>query len=333
MKKYKSFFILTILSALLLSIFAYLGADFMIRKNDGIFFKRDDLCIFVWLSQKEKINENLNKGKDTIVVLGGSSVLFGTNSDIISEITNKNVINLGAHAGVKDYIFIWAKKVLKKGNIVILPIEFGCVLDYNKICDFKANYILSNDKETYKNFDLLTRARYIGYFLTHSAICYNKNTKNEKIKEIKNNTQYKSVFEKMYDSKYWSNRGDVLNNFGQDEEKIKHTKNAKCPVSNNIILTKDFLDFIKWCNENDVQVFVTYPVIFPFNNLDTKEAQDFLANYKKTFHKNNINFIGEAKDSYMELNDFLDGVDHLNQKGQRKRSIYLGNLIKAHLPQ
>ena len=333
MKKYKSFFILTILSALLLSIFAYLGADFMIRKNDGIFFKRDDLCIFVWLSQKEKINENLNKGKDTIVVLGGSSVLFGTNSNIISEITNKNVINLGAHAGVKDYIFIWAKKVLKKGNIVILPIEFGCVLDYNKICDFKANYILSNDKETYKNFDLLTRARYIGYFLTHSAICYNKNTKNEKIKEIKNNTQYKSVFEKMYDSKYWSNRGDVLNNFGQDEEKIKHTKNAKCPVSNNIILTKDFLDFIKWCNENDVQVFVTYPVIFPFNNLDTKEAQDFLANYKKTFHKNNINFIGEAKDSYMELNDFLDGVDHLNQKGQRKRSIYLGNLIKAHLPQ
>lgn len=333
MKKYKSFFILTILSALLLSIFAYLGADFMIRKNDGIFFKRDDLCIFVWLSQKEKINENLNKGKDTIVVLGGSSVLFGTNSDIISEITDKNVINLGAHAGVKDYIFIWAKKVLKKGNIVILPIEFGCVLDYNKICDFKANYILSNDKETYKNFDLLTRARYIGYFLTHSAICYNKNTKNEKIKEIKNNTQYKSVFEKMYDSKYWSNRGDVLNNFGQDEEKIKHTENAKCPVSNNIILTKDFLDFIKWCNENDIQVFVTYPVIFPFNNLDTKEAQDFLANYKKTFHKNNINFIGEAKDSYMELNDFLDGVDHLNQKGQRKRSIYLGNLIKAHLPQ
>lgn len=333
MKKYKSFFILTILSALLLSIFAYLGADFMIRKNDGIFFKRDDLCIFVWLSQKEKINENLNKGKDTIVVLGGSSVLFGTNSNIISEITDKNVINLGAHAGVKDYIFIWAKKVLKKGNIVILPIEFGCVLDYNKICDFKANYILSNDKETYKNFDLLTRARYIGYFLTHSAICYNKNTKNEKIKEIKNNTQYKSVFEKMYDSKYWSNRGDVLNNFGQDEEKIKHTKNAKCPVSNNIILTKDFLDFIKWCNENDIQVFVTYPVIFPFNNLDTKEAQDFLANYKKTFHKNNINFIGEAKDSYMELNDFLDGVDHLNQKGQRKRSIYLGNLIKAHLPQ
>lgn len=333
MKKYKSFFILTILSALLLSIFAYLGADFMIRKNDGIFFKRDDLCIFVWLSQKEKINENLNKGKDTIVVLGGSSVLFGTNSNIISEITDKNVINLGAHAGVKDYIFIWAKKVLKKGNIVILPIEFGCVLDYNKICDFKANYILSNDKETYKNFDLLTRARYIGYFLTHSAICYNKNTKNEKIKEIKNNTQYKSVFEKMYDSKYWSNRGDVLNNFGQDKEKIKQAKNAKCPVSDNIILTKDFLDFIKWCNENDIQVFVTYPVIFPFNNLDTKEAQDFLANYKKTFHKNNINFIGEAKDSYMELNDFLDGVDHLNQKGQRKRSIYLGNLIKAHLPQ
>lgn len=333
MKKYKSFFILTILSALLLSIFAYLGADFMIRKNDGIFFKRDDLCIFVWLSQKEKINENLNKGKDTIVVLGGSSVLFGTNSNIISEITGKNVINLGAHAGVKDYIFIWAKKVLKKGNIVILPIEFGCVLDYNKICDFKANYIISNDKETYKNFGLLTRVKYIGYFLTHSAICYNKNTKNEKIKEIKNNTQYKSVFEKMYDSKYWSNRGDVLNNFGQDEEKIKHTKNAKCPVSNNIILTKDFLDFIKWCNENDIQVFVTYPVIFPFNNLDTKEAQDFLANYKKTFHKNNINFIGEAKDSYMELNDFLDGVDHLNQKGQRKRSIYLGNLIKAHLPQ
>ena len=333
MKKYKSFFILTILSALLLSIFAYLGADFMIRKNDGIFFKRDDLCIFVWLSQKEKINENLNKGKDTIVVLGGSSVLFGTNSNIISEITGKNVINLGAHAGVKDYIFIWAKKVLKKGNIVILPIEFGCVLDYNKICDFKANYILSNDKETYKNFDLLTRARYIGYFLTHSAICYNKNTKNEKIKEIKNNTQYKSVFEKMYDSKYWSNRGDVLNNFGQDEEKIKHTKNAKCPVSNNIILTKDFLDFIKWCNENDIQVFVTYPVIFPFNNLDTKEAQDFLANYKKTFHKNNINFIGEAKDSYMEIDDFLDGVENINQKGQRKRSIYLGNLIKAHLPQ
>lgn len=333
MKKYKSFFILTILSALLLSIFAYLGADFMIRKNDGIFFKKDDLKILIWFNQKEQINQALNYGKNTIIVLGGSSVLFGTNSDIISEITGKNVINLGTHAGVKDYIFIWAKKILKRGNIVILPIEFESILDYGKICDYKANYIISNDKETYKNFDLLTKARYIGYFLTHSAICYNKNTKIEKIKAIKNNTKYETIFEKMFDSKYWNEKGDVLNNFGQNKEKIKQAKNTKCPISNNIILTKDFLDFIKWCNENDIQVFVTYPVIFPFNNLDTKEAQDFLANYKKTFHKNNINFIGEAKDSYMEIDDFLDSIYHLNQAGQRKRSIYLGNLIKAHLPQ
>lgn len=330
MKKYKIFFLTTILLTAILTSFLFIIGDYCIKNVDGLYYKQDELAIFVWLRKKEKISAKLNKGENTIVLIAGSSVLFGTNSYIIENITGKNIINLGTHAGLTDYLFIWAQKNLKKGNIVVVPAEFGTCIEYNSLSDLKANYVIANDKDAYRSFDFMTKLKYINYFLTNMPKSFSVKKKNEQIEKLENRIP-QNKWDKMYDHKYWNAKGDVIVHNAQKTEDINKIENFYFKKYKKLKLSKNFINFVKWCKDNDIEVYVTYPMIFPYKDRGSQEAKEYYENYKNLFIDNNINFIGKAEDSFMEKEDFLDSESHLNKNGADKRSVYLGNLINKYI--
>lgn len=64
------------------------------------------------------------KGKK-IVIVAGSNALFGIDSKKLEETYHLPVVNFGVNAGVLlPYVLMKSQKVLKRGDIVIMPLEY-----------------------------------------------------------------------------------------------------------------------------------------------------------------------------------------------------------------
>jgi hypothetical protein len=87
-----------------------------------------------WLGNVARMRELLyadrhDPNKPTIWIVGGSSALFGTVSDMIAERTGYNVRNYALHGGLHmDLLFSQIRGKVRKGDIVVAPIEWE-VLD------------------------------------------------------------------------------------------------------------------------------------------------------------------------------------------------------------
>lgn len=63
---------------------------------------------------------------ERLFLVAGSSGIFGFNSQLISQQTGKNVINLSMHAGLDlSYYRMIIEQVVRKGDTIILPLEFS----------------------------------------------------------------------------------------------------------------------------------------------------------------------------------------------------------------
>lgn len=330
MKKYKIFFISSIFLTLFLFSAIILFGDLLI-KNLPLSYNDNLEALTLWVQKKKDIASKYNKG-ETVVFLSGSNTLFGMNSDLISKEIKKQVLNLGLHAGIDDCTYVLVKEILRPGNIVIVPAEFGNVLKCKEMSDYKIKYIICENKEYYKKLSLKDKIRCINFFLNNNmpdaiigGLKKEKKYEAEKNKECKNNNC------RAYSYKYWNKKGDVVFNIGIDDEKMNKLKDSEMGIAYPVRISPVFLDFAKWCRENDIKLYVTYPVIFPYKNRNSNEVQKYFTAYENEFLKNGINFIGKAQDSFFEYDDFFDSVYHLNQKGVQKRSKYLAKLVKEEI--
>lgn len=74
----------------------------------------------------DKIDLLKNTEQPRIILLGGSSVAFGTNSKMISDSLNVNCINMGLHGGIGiRYPMEDFYDYIKHGDIVVLQIEYA----------------------------------------------------------------------------------------------------------------------------------------------------------------------------------------------------------------
>ncbi len=330
MKKYKIFFISSIFLALFLFSAIMLFGDLLI-KNLPLSYNDNTESMFLWIQRKKEINSKCNKG-DAVVFLSGSNTLFGINSDYISKEIEKPVLNFGLHGGLGDYIFDFAKTVLKPGNIVVAPVEFDVVVRHKSFSDFKTQYIISEDKEYYRKLGFKDKIGCINFFYNDDLFyALISGSKKESRYSAQRNINCRDNNCRVYSYKYWNKKGDVVFNIGIDDEKMNKLKDSEMGIAYPVRLSPVFLDFAKWCRENDIRLYVTYPVIFPYKNRNSNEAQKYFTAYENEFLKNGINFIGKAQDSFFEYDDFFDTVYHLNQKGVQKRSKYLAKLVKEEI--
>jgi len=80
-------------------------------------------CVFYAYENKKAYLKQITKPK--IVVVGGSSALFGIDAQQIESSTGIPTVNMGVFASLGiDYMLDKAKKVLKPGDIIVTSIEY-----------------------------------------------------------------------------------------------------------------------------------------------------------------------------------------------------------------
>lgn len=282
--------------------------------------------IYEWLDSKKQYATSINTGK--LLVISGSSTLFGISAETIERECNIPTVNMGSHAGLGlKYILYDAKKVINEGDIVLLPLEYEEYKEVEQYGEEYLNYISDRDPEYFIHKNVFEKIDFI-LSMNPIDIYYGAKAK------IRPDSKIISA----YDSTYLNQNGDMTNN--SIEKKLNGNillrKMPKFAFENKEYPSKEskqcLEDFLEFCKEKNVKVFVTYPAYLyhakSFEGQDLKAINEINEFWKQ---QNNVIILGNYKDFLYDVNDFYDTIYHLNNIGKEKRTKQLIKYLKPFI--
>lgn len=97
-----------------------------------------------------------------VLVVAGSNAMFGMDSEQLSEYWQRPTINMAVNAGLGlDYILAQAQKVARRGDILILPLEYALYLDGGEANSQIIDYVIGRDSAYWNALTYDQRAQYI----------------------------------------------------------------------------------------------------------------------------------------------------------------------------
>lgn len=316
MKNYKTFFIKTlvifIISIIIIPTALIFWIDFMVGRHH--YSKTADYINYL-INQKNAKAAEYDKLGSKIVVFSGSNTLYGLNSKSIYEKTKLPVVNYGIHMGLEHYIFYEAQKVLKSGDIVIMPLEYSIYKeDSSTVPSQLAEYIVTYGKDYMKELTPIQKLG-LSLYLVKLIVTYHSLDAAPLGEDILSQTNDFGDFV--------ANKGcipDIQNN----RKYIQITQNI--PISNkNFTLYK----FIQFCKQNNIKLYATTPFTYHKDTFSEQEIKDF-ETIKDFYQKNGVEFLGDYKSgSVYDEKLIYDFGYHANDAGQKIRTEKLLKLIKS----
>lgn len=274
-----------------------------------------------------------------IIVLSGSNSLFSINADTITSKTGFPVVNLATHAGLDlNYHFYILKKHMKKGDIVVMPLEYEYYTSSGKSTDWFVNnmtgwghdYVSSLPAYDYINFLMNVTPKRIleGFSATDKGYIEPISSVYEKFKTADgsyNGYSYKSM-DKFGDINYITNEKTVFENI----------EKGSFDYSSNISAISDYsankLKSIKSFVEGNGGTFVlTWPVTMrnPLFDTDISSTINNLARLKSLLHDRGLEIKCSPSASNLGRKFFMDSAYHTNGYGALIRSTFLGECLNT----
>ena len=310
-KKYKKFFITTILtmlvSTVLISVSLIYGGNYLVGRYT---YSEDSAVVHGWIETKNKMAKQLDNNSNKIVFVGGSSTLHGLNSEYARKKSGLPILNYGIHAGLDVYIFEQAKAILKPNDIVIMPLEFIFYEQTrDKLQSPLAEYIISYDNKYYRSQPLKQKL-WIMFFLVRYYLIH------------PNINNPRTIIEGINSSGDCIDHNGTTENFAKDG--VYRQVSEKIPDD---ISQLKLYDFIKYCQKNNIKVYATAPNAYHPKNL-TPEEQVMINNILKFYKHLNVEFLGNFTDGFYDNKKlFCDTSYHLNTQGSKLRTDFLLDLI------
>ena len=320
MKSYRHFnFGLLIIIPLVIALYLVAIYFFYFDEKDNSF------SIQTYLEYKEGYANKIKGNK--ILFSSGSNNFLGIRAYQIADEYDVPAVNLSVHAGLgTEYIIERVKRVAKKGDLIILPLEYGN-LTYNGDESVVLNkYLLSYDKDYFNsNFDFTQKLSIISSISILDLFSRLFSPVAESEKE-----QIKSKFLKELNE-----NGDMLNMTEHDSLKTKKNPfKLPDPISLETLALKEIVDFNMYCKNNGILLYITFPNIVYDEAYKTDKYRNYFNFLHQYFKENGVAVIGTPEDAMYPRELFFDSEYHLISKGSDIRTadfIKLMNQDKALL--
>ena len=268
--------------------------------------------------KKEKTAISIKGAK--MVFGGGSATLFGIRTKDIQQQLGVPCVNMGIHQGLQiDYQLYSLKKVLKKGDIVILPLEYSCFIYDGELSDITIGYVITYDKEYLKHISIIKSLQYIASL---SPINLLNSIQIIKRKDINN----------RYDSYNLNDYGDETSNVGKPNlDQEYKTAPPFGVLPNSFIETKGLEEISKfnvWCKQHDIILYVTYANTLYYKDYDNHSYRNYFDKLAKYFADHHILTIGKPSDFFFSEDLCYDHPYHLNREGVTIRTQQLINMLE-----
>ena len=265
----------------------------------------------------DKVDRLAEIDEPKIVVVGGSSVAFGLDSEMIERYTGMPVVNFGVYAALGTKLMLdLSRDFISTGDVIVLAPE----LDAQTLSTyFNAGTTL---EATDGRFDILSRVPGEHLF---SLLGATWNFAADKISYMQSGT-YPSTTG-AYDPDNFNEYGDIVYERVENVMSLYYDPNTTVNLSPEILDPefKDYLNkYIKYCEKKGATVYFSW---CPVNEMsiaaDTKSGER-IAEFE-SFMQDNINctFISDINDYILDAGYFYDTNFHLNDAGVIARSVNL----------
>ncbi len=263
-----------------------------------------------------------------LVVVAGSNAAFGVRCQLIYEEMGIACVNGGTHAGLGiDYLLYKARRWIKPGDIVLLPLEYNHYVADGKPTDLLIDYVFSHDSDYFYATDFGLKARLT---LGMSFVRLAKGVM-AKIKPLipaeadalsQNRNRY-GDFILNQASEITSEQRDKLNKF-PPLSIIKGSFSST--YGTNVIRA-----FVEWCKANQVKVIATYPNTIYFPEYEQEMQSNFFISIQTFYQELGVPLLGHPQDFMYGTSNFFDTNYHLNDRGCQERTQQLIHLLRPYL--
>lgn len=263
-----------------------------------------------------------------VVVVGGSSVAFGLNSELIERYTGMPVVNFGVYAALGTKLMLdLSIDHINEGDVVVLAPE----LDAQTLSMyFNAQTTLqATDGRTDILFDVPGEHLF-------SLLGSSWEFASEKISYIRNGTSPSTVG--AYAPDNFNEYGDIVYERAENTMSLYYDPNTAIDLSPEILDAEfcEYLnDYIRSCEKKGASVCFSW---CPMNEMaiteDTK-SDERIAEFESFMEENiDCTFISDINDYILDAGYFYDTNFHLNDAGVAVRSITLARdlLLELSIP-
>lgn len=288
-----------------------------------------------WIDNAYKYKDYRAKKIQTkkIIIIGGSNALFGINSDLLENITGYPVVNLATHAGLDlDYYYYKLKGHIKRGDIVLIPLEFSYYMQNENITYLFSNNMMSWGKDYLYQLSLIELLNF--FMMTEpervlTGVVKQIETKGKKTDVL---TQ-KEVVDSLH--QLWSLEGEKwrgysyksLNTFGDINVALPNeckTKSSYLKEEQRVSLhfLKIYMKIDKLVKENEGKLYLTYPVTMKTDQFDLGSAKSRLKinTLERSLDKFDIKLYCNPALFNLDISYFYNSDYHPNKYGALVRS-------------
>jgi hypothetical protein len=306
---------------------------------------------------KQYLAHQINVPK--IVILGGSNALFGVDSALIERETGFTTFNMSLHGGLDlAYLVQSATPVLKKGDTLVLALEFSFYTDRNSklACFFTswyANNLMAWDSGYITDMPLMDKAclvtsvppeRVLNGALTqlYSARLLAKHRSrrlladNEVIRKMgiaREWARQNSQIQPTYGLARMNVYGDFLANAPLtyfETPDYGFDRRVFAPSSRN---WKTLSSLKEYCRAHGIRLIISWPPTIDDSRTGAKSpsARPTILRIRCALEEIGIPILGDPEDFSFDREYFLDTKYHLNATGGRLRTKKLIHLLKPLL--
>ncbi len=268
--------------------------------------QNDTLWINHLYQNKEAYAKSIQCPK--IVIVSGSSGLYGISAEQIERHFNIPAVNLATHAGLRDYYYYRARESLRPGDLVILAPEYAQYFIDSAMSDVKADYILNYDRPYFQDLPIAEKFQ---IFKTYAHPW--KIVRDGCLFFMK---QKKGSFNALFNARKLNKNGDIIGGFGVKKYAIEPISLLPGRFEPGIYGMRKLSEFIKWCKARDVRVLVTWPGTLPMINTSRNEPYSRFTDPLMAFLSHSgVGILGRPKDFFMPESYMFDTIYHLNPEG------------------
>lgn len=265
--------------------------------------------------EKDKRLEN-TPGK-RIILVGGSNLSFGINSEILSEGCKLPVINAGIHAKIGlQFMMDHSIPFIHEGDVIVLVPEYNQFFgDFayggeellRTLLDVDASQLgLLNFQQIKKLLPLLPEYAFSKFRQREYFYHFDKD-----------NVYLKTAF---------NEQGDVYKHWTQASEKVLPDKVLEGAFNHAIV--EAMIDYRKKIEARGGSLLVGFPC-YQASSFDVN--QNAITSVEAQLQKGGFQLLGNARKYRMEDSLFFNTTYHLNKQGVDRRTLTLAEDIKQNL--
>jgi hypothetical protein len=294
------------------------------------------------LSQKEKMAVNSPLEPQRILIVSASNSLFGLSAKTISQKTGLRTINLGSYGGLGGaYILSRAAKLIRKGDIILLPLEYEFYASSDISGDFKkdsslARFMISYDINSLKEISTVSL---LNFFFGNA---FSTNGKKEYMTYFRGHLAKKDILEILQQQHVNGGcySGYTLNEYGDETCNIGY---ADAPVNPDVIKTAmprsmpkidpgGYIQrFVQLATNKGAKIIPLYPVSTYTDDYQDLAFEKSAQKIKKYWEDLGIEFQDSLTDSLLSPDLMFNGNYHAKDIGREKRTKNVINTIENFL--